>query len=371
MRSFGRHLRCIHKEITMKKQDTAIVSLIVFCLIVLLTGVPCQAGQQSWGCPNDDEVNGTYRICNYFPLDPGNQWLYTTGNYYVVNDIHKCSSGYSGILFATDTFDYDSYIQNQSLGFVHAGCQYYGDDLEDWGKRFVIIPPQMEVGQTATASLTHFGQRTIMDTTLAGLESVTVDAGTFDTLKIELMINDIGKCTYKTTLWLAKGIGPVKIHRTDPNPADCGGCIFVCNPDESQLNTPAELVSYSVDSSQGPDLAGSWTFLTQACKDTRKGTRCKINGKLNIQNDGLKNAAPSKVKFYLSDDNVFDAEDTYLKERTVRNIKTGEGMDKNLRYAFPYGQTLTGKYIIAVVDEENTVVEVNETNNEVVYGPLQ
>jgi len=72
-----------------------------------------------------------------------------------------------------------------------------------------------------------------------------VPAGTFKTLKIEISVNDIGECSYKTTLWFAKGIGPVKIARTDPNPADCLGCMFVCDPDNDvrKLNTPAELNS--------------------------------------------------------------------------------------------------------------------------------
>jgi hypothetical protein len=343
---------------------------LVFSLLLIIT-VPCQGSQASWACANDDEINGIYRVCNYFPLDPPNQWQYTTGEYFISNDIHKCSSGYSGILYATSTFEYSSYLQNQSRGFMHAGCQYDIDVFEDWGKRFTIIPPQMEAGQTVTTSLTHFGQSTILDTTLIGSETITVTAGTFDTLRIELMIYDVGRCSYKTTLWLAKGIGPVKIHRTDPNPADCGGCIFTCHPQENLVNTPAELISYSVDSSKGPDLTGTWSSMDQACKTTKKGIRCKIKGKLNIQNIGTKNAASSIVKFYLSDDNTHDDADTYLKNVSTKNIITGESSDKNFKFAFPYGQTLTDKYIIAVIDADNTVVEAIEDNNKIAYGPMQ
>ncbi|MCU0917880.1 MAG: hypothetical protein MUC88_25450, partial [Planctomycetes bacterium] len=32
-------------------------------------------------CPDDDPADGIYRICNYWPLHPGNQWIYTTGDY--------------------------------------------------------------------------------------------------------------------------------------------------------------------------------------------------------------------------------------------------------------------------------------------------
>jgi hypothetical protein len=356
----------------MKKQIVITVVLMVF-FVLIVTRVPCQASQQSWACANDDEANDIYRVCNYFPLDPGNQWLYTTGDYFISDDTRKCSSGYSGILYATTLYEFSSYVQNESHGFLGAGCQYDEGIFEDMGTHITIFPPQMEVGQTVTSSFTKFGQKSIVAVTLVGLEAITVTAGPFTTLKMEIMLNDIGKCSYKTTVWLAKGIGPVKMHRTDANPADCGGCVFVCNPDNDivKLNTPAELVSYSLDSSQRPDLTGTWTSLIQTCRDSKNGTRCKVKGKLNIQNMGTKNAASSTVKFYLSNDNVFDAADTYLKKISVKNIKTGESSDKSLKYTFPYGETLAGKYIIAVVDADNTVFEANEDNNEIAYGPMQ
>jgi len=360
------------KEVKMKKQTVLTVVLLVFSFLLIIMG-PCQANQKSWACANDDEANGIYRVCNYFPLDPSNQWLYTTGDYFISDDTRKCSSGYSGILYATTLYEYSSYVQNGSHGFLGAGCQYDEGIFEDMGTHITIFPPQMEVGQTVTSSFKKFKQLNTMAVTLVGLEPVTVPAGTFTTLKIEIMVNDYDKCSYKTSVWLAKGVGPVKIHRTDANPADCGGCMFVCNPesDHVKLNTPAELVSYSVDSSQGPDLTGTWTSLIQTCKDSKNGTRCKVKGKLNIQNIGTKNAASSIVKFYLSDDNTFDAADTYLKQVSIKNIITGESSDKNFKYAFPYGETLAGKYIIAVVDADNTVFEANEDNNEIEYGPMQ
>lgn len=97
------------------------------------------------------------------------------------------------------------------------------------------------------------------------------------------------------------------------------------------------------------DTAGFFFFVDH------NGTRCKVKGKLNIQNIGAKNAASSMVKFYLSDDNTFDDADTYLKQVYIKNIITGESLDKNFKYAFPYGQTLTDKYIIAAIDVDNTV----------------
>lgn len=201
-----------------------------------------------WACRDDDEANGIYRICNYFPLDLGNQWNYTTGNYFISNDTRTCASGYSGILYETNTYEYSPYIQNGGHGLLFAGCQYDEGILEDWGIPLVLIRPQMQIGETVRTSIPPgiINQNgTIFDTTFVGIETITVPAGTFNTAKFKFLINDIGECSYKTTLWLGKGLGPVKIHRTEPNPENCLGCMFVCDPnnDVDKLNTPAELNS--------------------------------------------------------------------------------------------------------------------------------
>jgi glutaredoxin len=203
----------------------------------------------SWECLDDDETNGICRICNYFPLDPNNQWIYTTGNRFILDDVKTCNSGVSGILYATNTYEYSMYIQNKERGLLSAGCQYDEGVFEDRGYQFVLIPSEMQIGKTvcqyAPPANDHPGA--ISCITLTGLETITVPAGTFDnTLKIELMVvHTDDSCSYETTLWLAKDIGPVKIHRTNPDPPDCLGCVFVCDPDNdvSKMNTPAELVS--------------------------------------------------------------------------------------------------------------------------------
>jgi hypothetical protein len=351
----------------MKKQSLIGVILMVLSLLSF-TFSPCQAAQKSWVCTNDDEANNIYRICNYFPLDPNNQWQYTTGNRFIVNDTHTCSSGYSGILYGTTTYEYSSYMQNGGHGLLFAGCQYDKGVFEDMGINIVLIPPQMQVGETVR---TISNQQFTIDTTLVGLETITVPAGTFTTLKIELMVQDVGKGSYKTTFWLAKGIGLIKIHRTDANPSDYLGCIFVCDPDDdvAKQNTPAELISFEIVK-QDTDLTGTWTSLNKSCKNSKKGIKCNIKGKLNIQNIGIKDASSSLVRFYLSDDESYDDEDTYLKQISIGKIKSGKSMNKTLSYNFQYGETLADKYIIAVIDANDSVDEADEDNNEIAYGPL-
>jgi hypothetical protein len=352
----------------MKKQISG-TAVLVAVSFLLSAWFPCQAVQKTWVCANDDETKGIYRICNYFPLDPNNQWQYTTGDRFILNDTRKCSSGYSGILYKTTLYEFSSYMQNAAQGLLFAGCQYDEGVFEDIGTQIVLIPPQMHVGETMR---TFSSQEITLDVTLVGLETITVPVGTFTSLKIDIMVQDIGKCSYKTTLWLAKDIGPIKVHRTEANPADCLGCIFTCDPDDNvvKLNTPAELTSFEIIEN-GPDLKGTWTSLNKSCKNTRKGTKCSIKGKLNIQNLGNNDASSSVTRVYLSEDENYDNTDIYLKQISTGKIKSGRSLHKTVSYNFPYGETLAGKYIIAVTDANNTVDEADEDNNEIAYGPLQ
>ena len=120
-----------------------------------------------------------------------------------------------------------------------------------------------------------------------------------------------------------------------------------------------------------PDLTGQWLSIEQKCKKSKKEMRCKIKGILTIQNIGYENADSSYVQFYLSDDNIYDLGDTFMKEMSVgKRMKAGKIKNKKLKYKMPYDVTATDKYIIAVIDADNSVVELNESNNTIVYGPL-
>ena len=124
--------------------------------------------------------------------------------------------------------------------------------------------------------------------------------------------------------------------------------------------------NFSQQNSNGPDLTGAWTSLVQQCS----GTKCKINGNFNVQNMGNKDASSSLVRFYLSDDGVYDEGDSFLKEVKTGTLKVGKSKSISLSYSFTSGISATNKFIIAVVDAENTISETNESNNIVIYGPI-
>ncbi len=128
--------------------------------------------------------------------------------------------------------------------------------------------------------------------------------------------------------------------------------------------------NFSQQTANGPDLAGLWTSFTQSCKNTKKGIKCKITGKITIQNVGNQVAPSSKVRIYISDDSIYDVGDTLFKQLATGKIKIGKSMKRILSYSFPYTVSISGKYIIAIVDADNKVMEPDEINNILVFGPL-
>jgi len=106
-----------------------------------------------WDCQDDDVANGIYRICNYFPLDPNNEWNYTTGGRFISDDTRTCNSGYSGILYKTNTYEFSLYIQNGGYGFLYAGCDSDEGIVEDSGISVTFIRPQMQIGETVSTSM--------------------------------------------------------------------------------------------------------------------------------------------------------------------------------------------------------------------------
>ncbi len=113
------------------------------------------------------------------------------------------------------------------------------------------------------------------------------------------------------------------------------------------------------------DLTGQWTApLVQICTDTRNSKQCRVSGKMVIHNIGNLNSPPSFVRFYLSDNRVYDeGVDIFLRQVKTGTIEVGKSKTKTLNYRFPTGETASGKYVIAVIDAGNTIPEPNKDNN--------
>jgi len=122
----------------------------------------------------------------------------------------------------------------------------------------------------------------------------------------------------------------------------------------------------------GPDLTGEWTVsITQPCKNTSKGQKCTVKGTFTINNVGNRDASSTYVNFYLSDDEAYDEGDTPLKQSSTGKIKVGRSKSIKLSYTFPVGQSATDRYILVVIDGANSVAEIDETNNIIVFRLIQ
>ena len=144
--------------------------------------------------------------------------------------------------------------------------------------------------------------------------------------------------------------------------SDTGQCSVTMNADQTVAAT----------FNPEPDLTGEWTTpVTQTCKSTKKGPTCTIRGTLTVKNVFNRDASSSTIKFYLSNSNTYDAGDTPLKSAVTGKIKAKQSKTINLTKRFPLDQDVKGLYIIAVIDEYNTVKEIDETNNIIVFGPIQ
>jgi hypothetical protein len=144
----------------------------------------------------------------------------------------------------------------------------------------------------------------------------------------------------------------------------------LCATDHSGNISSGVTAAATPSLSLGPDLTGKWKTLAQTCRNTGKSFRCKVKGKLSVQNIGQQTAKSSFVRFYLSDNNEFDSSDTFLKQVSTGKIKAGKSKDRAIGYSFRKGTSAAGKYIIAVIDYRNAVEEPDEANNTVSIGPL-
>jgi hypothetical protein len=118
------------------------------------------------------------------------------------------------------------------------------------------------------------------------------------------------------------------------------------------------------------DLTGLWKFLDQDCQITTSGTVCKLSGNLRVRNDGYKSVDSVSVRYFLSDDGIYDAADQFLKKFGTGELLWGESKGFSFSYKLPVGETAAGRYVIAVIDINNKIVELDDTNNEIVFGPV-
>jgi len=120
--------------------------------------------------------------------------------------------------------------------------------------------------------------------------------------------------------------------------------------------------------SSGPDLAGTWSLLEQKCG--LKSGLCKLRGTLLVTNVGDQPAGKTLLRFYLSADTTLDAGDLLLKEVKVKALKSGKTVKRKLKAKLPEGTTASGQFVLAVLDADGVLPEIDESDGVVASAVL-
>jgi len=127
------------------------------------------------------------------------------------------------------------------------------------------------------------------------------------------------------------------------------------------------VVTVPLRGASGPDLKGEWLSVAERCKGVGSEGKCKIDTAFEIRNVGSQDAS-SQITFYLSEDMKADSIRILLKRVGTGRMKAGMSRVKKGSYSLPPGMRASGKYIMAIIDEENAVREADEGNNVAWYS---
>jgi murein DD-endopeptidase MepM/ murein hydrolase activator NlpD len=144
-------------------------------------------------------------------------------------------------------------------------------------------------------------------------------------------------------------------------------------PDHPALHgwiDPGTFIENNLRSAGFPDLTGQWSTLTQSCRTTSGKKRCKLQGTLNVRNQGDQKASAFPINLYLSQSETLGENAVFLKKLSVGSLKAGASRVIKWTHNLPVNIQATGKYVIAVIDPVDTILETNEGNNIVIYGPV-
>lgn len=140
---------------------------------------------------------------------------------------------------------------------------------------------------------------------------------------------------------------------------DCADGILTMNADTycaaTFTLTPASL----------PDLTGTWNPVSQSCGNGK----CRLKGSVRVVNQGTATASASRLRIHLSDDATLDPSDAVLKETKIEKLRPGRETKSKMKVMLPAGVS-TDKYLLAIIDTLDLVVESDETNNSPSTGPM-
>lgn len=84
---------------------------------------------------------------------------------------------------------------------------------------------------------------------------------------------------------------------------------------------------------------------------------------VTVSNQGTVTANPTLIEFYLSTDTLLDATDTYLRDRPTGYLSAGASNTYSATINIPATTPPSNYYVLLVIDKDNLVAELDETNN--------
>lgn len=126
------------------------------------------------------------------------------------------------------------------------------------------------------------------------------------------------------------------------------------DPDEN----PATVALAGTGADLRPDLYGLWSNVSRS--GPKKGVYT-VTGTFTTANGGSASASNVAVNFYLSSDGAFNAGDTLVGTYKPKILAAGASKTTTVR--FTSATDPAGKFVIAVIDPQNNIIESDENNN--------
>jgi len=178
-----------------------------------------------------------FQMADYWPIKAGNLWIFDneiltiSSNTQTVGP-YNASKMFFGSSYCGDLCGNHIFFYLGSAGLLGVSVYDDGDYVDFSATPIKLFVAEMAIGESVTSTV----PAGVLDpdpftltATLLSQEAITVPAGTFtDTLVLELFAADTPTSQYKEKLWLAKGVGPIKIERVEESPSNHEGCFFSC-----------------------------------------------------------------------------------------------------------------------------------------------
>ena len=193
-----------------------------YCLSILIIVIISGIG---YGVDNAH----AYNMADYWSLDAGDVWVFDRDMQVFTSETHVFAK-YTGRMYVqARVIEHKAYFYQGPEGILMVG---FYDAVNNQFIDFSDMPiklasAKMNLGESITSSVIFDGLITFT-ITLEGVENVTVPAGTFaDTLRVNIFVNDTDGTTFTVKVWLAKGVGTVKIQRVSESVGSTG-CFLDC-----------------------------------------------------------------------------------------------------------------------------------------------